>query len=266
MEKRATCYIIKVPIRYRTQSDNPISCYGEPAERTKEIAYPSISVFRSTGFRGRCHLATDRIVGLSPKVDVGLEGEGSEDVTTARKQLTAAVVCLCRGVGCCRIKTHTGLCRLAFLLICPAINKKPPLNVTKKSGSRICSLFMVWAVSGLPRGGKKKRGVQEHPGLNINMDCLSAHLARTEKGLFRQALVGCCFIVRKHTAELKGSLCLQFAHLFQKYPAVLSKNNSWLAHCINKVCSTFHFPPKKSCWPIFFFFSSFFSFFFLARP
>ena len=56
-------------IHFRTQSDDPISCYGKPVERTNEIAYPLISLVHYTGLTQR---ATDRIVGLSPKVGRGL--------------------------------------------------------------------------------------------------------------------------------------------------------------------------------------------------
>ena len=37
-------------IHFRTQSDDPISCYGKPVERTNEIAYHAKSLARSIGF------------------------------------------------------------------------------------------------------------------------------------------------------------------------------------------------------------------------
>ena len=37
------------PIPFRTQSDDPISCFRKPVERTNKITYPLISLVRSTG-------------------------------------------------------------------------------------------------------------------------------------------------------------------------------------------------------------------------
>ena len=38
---------VDVPILFRTQSDDPISCYGKPVERTNEIVYSLISLVRA---------------------------------------------------------------------------------------------------------------------------------------------------------------------------------------------------------------------------
>ena len=59
---------VDVPILCRTQSGNPIISYGTPVERTNEIKGDTTSLVRSTCFP----IATDRIVGLSSKVDRGL--------------------------------------------------------------------------------------------------------------------------------------------------------------------------------------------------
>ena len=40
----------KAPVHLQTQSDDPIGCYGKSMARTTEIAYPLISLVRSTGF------------------------------------------------------------------------------------------------------------------------------------------------------------------------------------------------------------------------
>ena len=59
----------KPPIHLESLSYDPISCYRKPVERTTEIKGCAISSVPSAGFP----VVTDRIVGLSLKVDGGLK-------------------------------------------------------------------------------------------------------------------------------------------------------------------------------------------------
>ena len=61
---------LKGPIHSLTQSDGLMSCYGEPVVGTSEIVYLWIYLI---GLRHWFPIATDWIVGLSLKVDQGLQ-------------------------------------------------------------------------------------------------------------------------------------------------------------------------------------------------
>ena len=71
----------KAPIRFRTQSDDPISCYGKPVDRTNEIKGYAVSLVLSTGF-------LQRLIGSSDWVREWLRTL-KELLTSKKKRVTS---------------------------------------------------------------------------------------------------------------------------------------------------------------------------------
>ena len=70
--------VLKIPIYFQTQSDDPVSCYEKPMETNGADQWNRVS-FNSIGLRRWFSLATERIVGLSPKVDRRLHSNIKSD-------------------------------------------------------------------------------------------------------------------------------------------------------------------------------------------